>query len=215
MKEKILPILKSAVKNSTFSERTFSEVAESISKAATTAGITDEKLETFVKDMLPVFTTFQGDANSQIAEAVKKEKAAKSEPVEPQPQKDPQPAKVEDGKQLTAADIAAIVAEANKPLLDKINLLETGSQRSALIQSAKKQMVEQYNIDEKLCDKVINRIDITLETTAEDLAKNAIQEYNELASSFGKGQIEEGLPNAGGASKVPTQSEIDAILNIM
>lgn len=213
MKEKILPILKSAVKNSTFSERTFSEVADSISKAATTAGITDEKLETFVNDMLPLFTTFQGDANSQIAEAVRKEKAAKSETVEPK--QDSQPAKVEDGKPLTAADIAAIVAEANKPLQEKISLLETGSQKSALIQTAKKQIMEQYDIDEKLCDKVIKRIDITPETTAEDLAKNAIQEYNELASSFGKGQVGEGLPRADGAPKVPSQTEIDAILNIM
>lgn len=209
MKEKILPILKSAVKNSTFSERTFSEVADSVSKAATTAGITDDKLETFVNALLPTFTTFQGDTNNQIAEAVKKEKAAKSETPEP---KKEQPAKVEEGKPLTAADIAALVAEANKPLLEKINLLEVGSQKSALIQTAKEQMMKQYNIDEKLCDKVINRIDITPETTAEDLAKNAIQEYNELASSFGKGQIEEGLPNADGTSKVPTQAEIDAIL---
>jgi len=211
MKEKILPILKNAVKNSTFSERTFSEVAEAMSKAATTAGIEDDKLEAFVTEMLPLFSTFQGDVNNQISEAVKKVKPSKKEE-----EKEPiEKTEETEDKPLTAKGIAAIIAEATKPLTDKLALLESSSQKSALIQSVKNQLVSHYSIKEDLCDNVLGRIDITPESTVEDIAKNALAEYNKLASGFGLQGITEGVPSADTTPVPPSVKDIDDILGKM
>lgn len=212
MKEKISLLLAKAVKNSTFSERTFSEVADAIDKAATTAGITDDKLEAFVNDMFPMFNTFQGDVNNQISEAVKKVKPSKKEDmkiVEPK-EEDNDP-----NKALTAKDIAAIVAEANKPLMEKIHGFEASSKKSAIAQDVKKQLMSQYKIKSELCDKIIGRIEITPESTVENIAKNAIQEYNELASSFGLQEATTEIPGSDRTPTPPDVKEIDAILDKM
>jgi ribosomal protein S13 len=192
MKEKILPILEKAVKNSTFSERTFSEVADAIAKAAVTAGITDDKLEAFVTDMLPVFSTFQGDVNNQISEAVKKVKPSKKEDLEPQKQPTGEP------KTLTAEDIAKAVAEANKPFIEKLDAFEVQNKVSKLTQDVRRQLISHYGISEKLCDKVLARIEIKADLTVEELAKNAVSEYNDLASSFGLDGVSVNIPAAGG-----------------
>lgn len=214
MKEKILPILKNAVKNSTFSERTFSEVADSISKAATTAGITDDKLEAFVTDMLPVFSTFQGDANSQIADAVKKAKPSKKE--EDEQKKDDKPKKEESSKEESVEEkIAKAVKAALEPVTQQLDSFKQASTKSALIQDAKKQLISQYKLDEKLCDKVIKRVDITTESTAEDIAKNALQEYNELATSFGLQGVDQGVPSSDKTPVPPSVKDIDDILSKM
>lgn len=206
MKEKILPILKNAVKNSTFSERTFNEVAEAIAKAAITAEIADDKLEAFVTDMLPMFDTFQGDMNNQISRAVKEVKPPKKEEKEESEEED---------KPLTAKDLAVIIADANKPLEERLEKYESSSKKSAIIQDVKKQLMSRYNLKEGLCDKVIGRIDITPESTTEDIAKNALAEYNELASSFGLQNIAEGIPSSNNAPAPPAAKDIDDILNKM
>ncbi|MDH6354739.1 hypothetical protein M2132_001068 [Dysgonomonas sp. PH5-45] len=213
MKEKILPILEKAVKNSTFSERTFSEVADAMAKAATTAGITDDKLEAFVNDMLPMFNTFQGDVNNQISEAVKKVKPSKKEDGKTEEPKKEE--KNDPDKPLTSKDIAAIVAEANKPLMEKINGFETSSKRSAIAQDVKKQLMSQYKIKSELCDKIIGRIEITPESTVEDIAKNALQEYNELASNFGLQEATTEIPGSDRTPPPPDVKDIDAILDKM
>lgn len=192
MKEKILPILRKSVKNSTFSERTFDEAAEAIAKAAVTAGIADDKLEAFVNDMLPMFNTFQGDVNSQITEAVKKVKPSKKEDTEPQKQP------VDESKALTAEDIAKAVAAANKPFIERLDAFEVQNRVSKLTQDVRRQLVSHYGISENLCDKVLARMEIKADQTVEDLAKNAVSEYNDLASSFGLDGISPNPVPAGG-----------------
>lgn len=213
MKEKILPILEKAVKNSTFSPRTFSEVADAMDKAATKAGIEDDKLEAFVNEMLSIFNTFQGDVNNQITEAVKKVKPSKKEEVDPAGSKEEK--KDDSDKPLSAKDIAELVNEANKPLLKKINEFETSSKRLAITQDVKKQLMSQYNIKSELCDKIIGRIEINPESTIEDVAKNALHEYNELASVFGLEKASGEIPSANNTKEPIKKEELDAVLDKM
>ncbi|GEM_PF-5168722 len=187
MEEKILLYLKDTVKNSTFSERTFTEVAETMTKTITSIGIAENKVEEFLQNLLPVFKTFQGDTNRQIVEAVKKSKPAEKEKIRYSGRKSK--SEVNTKRPLTANDIAFIVAEANKPLLEKINLFEVGSKRSFIIQEVKRQLKTQYNLDEELCDKIIGYLDIAPESTIEKVAKNVIREYNEFALKFGLSEL--------------------------
>lgn len=186
MKEKILIQLKEAVKNSTFSERTFSEVAEIITKVAENSKIAENRVDTFLKDILPVFNTFQGDINKQIVDAVRKSELSEKEKIgnKKTSKKRNQP-EVSENKPLTAKDIALIVTEANKPLLEKINTIEAGARKSIILQEVKRQLNTQYKLNEELCDKIIGYLNIEPESTVEKITKNVLKEYNELAAGFG------------------------------
>ncbi|QIK52931.1 phage tail tape measure protein [Dysgonomonas sp. HDW5B] len=186
MKEKILLQLKDAVKNSTFSERTFSEVADAITRAITNTGIEENKAGTFLNDLATIFNTFQGDVNRQIVEAVKKSELLEKEKIgnKKTSGKRSKP-EISTNKPLTAKDIALIVTEANKPLLEKIKIIEAGSRKLIITEEVKRQLKTQYKLNEDLCDKIIGYLDIGPESTVEKITKNVLKEYNELATSFG------------------------------
>ncbi len=185
MKEKILLQLKDAVKNSTFSERTFTEVADTIINAVTNSGITGNKVHKFSNDLVSIFNTFQGDVNRQIVEAVKKSELLEKEKIgnKKTSGRRSKPG-ISTNKPLTANDIALIVAEANKPLLEKIKIIEAGSRKSIITEEVKRQLKTQYKLNEDLCDKIIGYLDIGPESTIEKITKNVLKEYNELAASF-------------------------------
>ena len=186
MKEKILLQLKDAVKNGTFSERTFSEVADAITRAITNTGIEENKAGKFLNDLATIFNTFQGDVNRQIVEAVKKSELLEKEKIgnKKTSGKRSKPG-ISTNKPLTAKDIALIVTEANKPLLEKIKIIEAGSRKLIITEEVKRQLKTQYKLNEDLCDKIIGYLDIGHESTVEKITKNVLKEYNELATSFG------------------------------
>lgn len=186
MKEKILIQLKEAVKSSTFSERTFSEVADIITKVAANNEIVENRVDTFLEDLLPIFNTFQGDLNKQIVDAVRKSELSEKEKIgNKKSSKKRNKPEISENKPLTAKDIALIVTEANKPLLEKINIIEVGARKSIVLQEVKRQLNTQYKLKEELCDKIIGYLNIEPESTVEKITKNVVKEYNELAASFG------------------------------
>lgn len=186
MKEKILIQLKEAVKSSTFSERTFSEVADIITKVAANNEIVENRVDTFLEDLLPIFNTFQGDLNKQIVDAVRKSELSEKEKIgNKKSSKKRNKIEISENKPLTAKDIALIVTEANKPLLEKINIIEVGARKSIVLQEVKRQLNTQYKLKEELCDKIIGYLNIEPESTVEKITKNVLKEYNELAASFG------------------------------
>lgn len=108
MKEKILTALKNKFKNLGFGDKAFDGVASFLEKTVTE----ENQVETAIAGVEPLLKAFQGDTDARVTSALAKQKAE----LERKPDPDPDPNHKPDPN-----DIRTIIAEALKPLQQKID----------------------------------------------------------------------------------------------
>lgn len=188
MKTKILEKLKASVKSTNVSDQTFDEVAAFLALTVKE----ESQIEDAVKNAIPIINTFQGNINKVAADAVKNA-TPPAEPLKPQDQPNPTPA----SQGLTLADIEKLLVEKLNPLQEKVSGFEQKEKQTKLLSDVKAKLITENGFNEGLCDKIISKLQLTETSTVEDLAKNALSEYNDYSKFFGASGSGVGLPNGG------------------
>lgn len=115
----------------------------------------------------------QSEIDRRISEAKKKWEEGKQDPPTP-----PNPT-----NGITAESIAAIVAEAQKPLLEKLNGFEANKTREEKISQARKAL-ESSKIPEKNRSFYLDLYNPDSETNIEDWVKNSEEKHENYAQSL-------------------------------
>lgn len=180
MKEKILKALNElkAKVGKDVSDELVNTFADTIELTAT-----EETLEKMVKGYEPIFANLQ----KNIEDGKKKEPIKPNEPKEPIEPKEPVEPK--EPKPMTPEDIAKIVADAMKPLADRLDQNDATKKQTELKTQIKEQILKTVgDSDKKQAEYVFDRLDMSNEDTAETLTSKWKEEYNGFRSAMGMGE---------------------------
>lgn len=147
----------------------------------------------------------QSEIDRRISEAKKKWEEGKPEPPKPD---DPP------SGEITAESIAKIVAEAQKPLLEKLNGFEQNRTREGKISQARKALLES-KIPEKNRDFYLDLYNPDSDTKIEDWVKQAEEKHEAYVQTLlDEKQLAEGPPKFADSTE-PTPEELDKRLESM
>lgn len=164
MKEKILNALKSSVKNTTISDKTFDAYATLIASTVTE----ESQIQDAVSKFAPVIEITQGDINHQLASAVKAKTDTKADVKND----------AFDPEKLSSL-LQEAINKAVTPLQEKITSFETNSKHANMKADVKQKLMKEYNLNEKVCDLTLSKIKIDRTSTSDELFKTALADVNE------------------------------------
>lgn len=201
MKEKILNALKTKYKTFGFSDKAFGGVADFLSKTVTE----ESQVETAISGVEGLLKSFQGEVDfvrnekSGLQKELDELKAKQVDP--PKPADPPKPDDDLDAK------IAAAVAAANKPYIDKLQGYEAKER-----QSARENLIQKKASELGIPDWRIKEGFILKEDASEDDISSVLASVKQNIVTAGLGG-RQGFPI--NAEEKPSNEQTDAILNKM
>jgi hypothetical protein len=158
---------------------------------------TQKPIEEIIKEK-----EFQSEIDRRISEAKKKwEESNKQDPPKDPPKEGA----------LTTEDITKIIAEAQKPLLEKLEGFEKNKSRDAKIAEARK-LLSDSKIPEKLRESRLKYFNPDNDEKLEDWVKQQEEEHEAYQQALIDNGTLSGQPPKYAGDTEPTQEELDSIL---